>query len=137
MQGLLDWEVFNALIGNADAHAKNLSLLCDRDGRRRLAPLYDLVPTIYLPESLVDRTPALRIGQAARIDQVGADDWAAFATAAGYRKPYVLDRVRSLADAIRGCLAEVGAGIMEQGGDPERVERVMDAVANNIRNTGH
>ena len=137
VQGLLDWVVFNALIGNADAHAKNLSLLCDRDGRRRLAPLYDLVPTIYLPESLVDRTPALRIGQAARIDQVGADDWAAFATAAGYRKPYVLDRVRSLADAIRGCLAEVGAGIMEQGGDPERVERVMDAIANNIRNTGH
>ena len=45
MQGLLDWEVFNALIGNADAHAKNLPLLCDRDGRLRLAPLYDLVPT--------------------------------------------------------------------------------------------
>lgn len=87
VQGLLDWVVFNALIGNADAHAKNLSLLCDRDGRRWLAPLYDLVPTVYLPESLVDRTPAMRIGNAARIDRVSADDWAAFATAAGYRKP--------------------------------------------------
>src|SRR3546814_1575464 len=58
-------------IGNADAHAKNLSLLCDQGGRRWLAPLYDLVPTIYLPESLVERTPAMRIGQAARIDRIG------------------------------------------------------------------
>ena len=64
VQGLLDWVVFNVLIGNADAHAKNLSLLCDRVGQRRLAPLYDLVPTLYLPESLVERTPALRIGPA-------------------------------------------------------------------------
>ena len=133
VQGLLDWVVFNALIGNADAHAKNLSLLCDRDGRRRLAPLYDLVPTIYLPESLVDRTPALRIGQAARIDQVGADDWAAFAAAAGYRKPYVLDRVRSLAALILERLMDVGAGVVEQGGDPDRVERVMAVVAGNVR----
>ncbi|MEJ5207458.1 type II toxin-antitoxin system HipA family toxin [Denitratimonas sp. CY0512] len=133
VQGLLDWVVFNALIGNADAHAKNLSLLCDRDGQRRLAPLYDLVPTIYLPESLVDRTPAMRIGDAAGIDQVSADDWTAFATAAGYRKPYVLGRVRSLAAMILERLADVGAGVVEQGGDPERMERVMVAVAGNVR----
>ncbi len=121
------------LIGNADAHAKNLSLLRDCDGRRRLAPLYDLVPTIYLPESLLDRTPALHIGQAARIDQIGADNWAAFATAAGYRRPYVLDRVRSLAALILERLADVGASVVEQGGDPDRVERVMAAVAGNVR----
>ena len=137
VQGLLDWVVFNVLIGNADAHAKNLSLLCDREGRRWLAPLYDLVPTVYLPESLVDRTPAMRIGAAARIDQVGAGDWAAFAEAAGYRKPYVLQRVRSLATAVLACLAEVGQGIVQQGGDPVRVERVMAAIEGNTMKTGN
>lgn len=136
VQGLLDWVVFNALIGNADAHAKNLSLLCDREGRRWLAPLYDLVPTVYLPESLVDRTPAMRIGGAARIDRIGVEDWAAFADAAGYRKPYVMDRVRSLAGRILECLAEVGSGIVEQGGDPERVERVMAAIEGNAGEAG-
>ncbi|MFA7487200.1 MAG: type II toxin-antitoxin system HipA family toxin [Lysobacteraceae bacterium] len=136
VQGLLDWVVFNVLIGNADAHAKNLSMLCDRDGRRWLAPLYDLVPTVYLPESLVDRTPAMRIGAAARIDQIGAGDWAAFAEAAGYRKPYVLQRVRSLAAAILDCLAEVGRRIVQQGGDPERVQRVMAAIEGNTMKTG-
>ncbi len=41
--------VFNFLIGNADAHAKNISLL-HVDGRVRLAPLYDLISTAAYPE---------------------------------------------------------------------------------------
>ena len=94
------------------------------------------MPTVYLPESLVDRTPAMRIGAAARIDQIGAGDWAAFAEAAGYRKPYVLQRVRSLAAAILDCLAKVGRRIVQQGGDPERVQRVMAAIEGNTMKTG-
>lgn len=35
---------FTVAIGNADAHGRNLSLLYDR-GARRLAPLYDVIPT--------------------------------------------------------------------------------------------
>lgn len=38
--------VFTVLIGNSDAHAKNLSLLLDPPGTLRLAPLYDTVPTM-------------------------------------------------------------------------------------------
>lgn len=38
--------VFTVLIGNSDAHAKNLSLLLDPPGAVRLAPLYDTVPTM-------------------------------------------------------------------------------------------
>jgi serine/threonine-protein kinase HipA len=40
--------VFTVLIGNSDAHGKNLSLLLDPPGRVRLAPLYDTVPTMLL-----------------------------------------------------------------------------------------
>lgn len=36
---------FNVAIGNADAHARNLSFLLGRDGTVRFAPLYDLVST--------------------------------------------------------------------------------------------
>jgi serine/threonine-protein kinase HipA len=42
--------VFTVLIGNADAHAKNLSLLLDPPGTVRLAPLYDTVPTMLFPK---------------------------------------------------------------------------------------
>lgn len=41
--------VFTVLIGNADAHAKNLSFLLDPPGTVRLAPLYDTVPTAQFP----------------------------------------------------------------------------------------
>lgn len=133
VQGLLDWVVFNALIGNADAHAKNLSLLCDEQGRRWLAPLYDLVSTIHLPESLVDRTPAMRIGQAARIDGIGVEDWSALADAMGYRKSYVLERVRSLAGKILDELSGAASDLLEQGGDPVRVERVVATLGGNTR----
>ena len=39
------WSVFNVLIGNADAHLKNMSFFVTRLGNR-LAPFYDLVSTV-------------------------------------------------------------------------------------------
>jgi serine/threonine-protein kinase HipA len=41
----LDALLFNLLIGNADAHSKNYSLLLEGSGSPRLAPLYDLLST--------------------------------------------------------------------------------------------
>ena len=42
---LLDAVVFNALVGNHDAHAKNFSLLYEAGTAPRLAPLYDMLST--------------------------------------------------------------------------------------------
>ncbi len=49
--------VFNFLIGNADAHAKNISLTHTENGVR-LSPLYDLVATAVYP----DLSPELSLG---------------------------------------------------------------------------
>lgn len=38
---MLQWLLFNYIIGNSDAHAKNISFLVDAEAMR-LAPLYDL-----------------------------------------------------------------------------------------------
>jgi serine/threonine-protein kinase HipA len=43
--GLFRWTVFNILIGNHDAHLKNLSLFAGREGYS-LAPHYDFVSTV-------------------------------------------------------------------------------------------
>ncbi|HEY1834237.1 MAG TPA: HipA domain-containing protein [Solirubrobacteraceae bacterium] len=51
--------VFHFLVGNADAHAKNVSLMHLDDGVR-LAPLYDVVSTVAYPE--LDDRLALGIG---------------------------------------------------------------------------
>lgn len=39
---MLEWHLFNYMIGNSDSHAKNISFLVDAKGMR-VAPLYDLV----------------------------------------------------------------------------------------------
>jgi serine/threonine-protein kinase HipA len=49
-RNLLRAVVFTAVIGNADGHGKNISLLIDtHSGRISLAPLYDTVPTALWP----------------------------------------------------------------------------------------
>ena len=57
---LLRWLVFGALVGNADGHAKNLSLLRAVDGRQKLAPFYDLLCTAAYP-SIATRL-AMQVG---------------------------------------------------------------------------
>jgi serine/threonine-protein kinase HipA len=46
---LLDHVVLTVVIGNADAHGKNIALLHPAPGVVRLAPLYDTVPTALWP----------------------------------------------------------------------------------------
>lgn len=41
---LINWAIFNFIIGNADAHGKNLSFLYN-EGLVRVAPFYDLIST--------------------------------------------------------------------------------------------
>jgi serine/threonine-protein kinase HipA len=57
---LLRWTLFNFLIGNADAHGKNLSFLYAA-GRVRLAPFYDLLSTAVY-ERRVDNKFAMKMG---------------------------------------------------------------------------
>ncbi|HEY2394926.1 MAG TPA: type II toxin-antitoxin system HipA family toxin [Rudaea sp.] len=132
VQALLDWVVFNALMGNADAHGKNLALLMDPAGQFQLAPFYDLVPTLVLPERLVDRTPALRIGAARRIDEIRADDWRQFAREAGYAPNFVLKRVAEIGRSILDRLQTTGAALIEQGCDASRMHQAANIIRSNV-----
>ncbi|MDR2106752.1 MAG: HipA domain-containing protein [Coriobacteriales bacterium] len=76
---LLKTVVFNFLIGNCDAHAKNFSLLRDPvTGTLSLAPAYDLLSTTYYGDRLL-RSMAMAIGQHSVIDRVDDEDFALFA----------------------------------------------------------
>jgi serine/threonine-protein kinase HipA len=59
VRALLQWVIFDYLIGNADAHAKNISLLLTDQGPF-LAPFYDILSTAVYP-GLTERL-AMRIG---------------------------------------------------------------------------
>lgn len=125
VQALLDWVIYNAVIGNADAHAKNLALLCNPDGHRSLAPFYDLVPTIAFSPRLVDRTPALRIGDCEHLDRITAAHWRAFAAAAGYAPRFVLGRLAAIAEAVADKLDEVASALIALGADATHIDKVL------------
>ena len=59
---------FNVVIGNADAHGKNLSVLHSAPGRIELAPLYDLVPTAMW-DNIPDRA-AMHINGTSKMSDV-------------------------------------------------------------------
>ncbi len=90
---------YNYLIGNADAHAKNYSLVHERDVRApTLAPLYDLVCTRIYKGLTTDL--AMRYGVASDPEVVSRSDWEAIAKTAGIRFNYVRDLVIKLATEI-------------------------------------
>ena len=71
-QQLLDRVLFNYLIGNSDAHAKNFSLLY-LDKMTRLAPAYDLVCTTVYPE--FNQKMAMKIGGRYDADDLQRRHW--------------------------------------------------------------
>ena len=57
VEQLLDLMTLNALVGNGDAHGKNLSLLHSAPGQMQLAPAYDVFSTVWYPDA--DTVPGM------------------------------------------------------------------------------
>jgi serine/threonine-protein kinase HipA len=106
---LLDGVIFNYLVGNNDAHGKNFSLVYSGAGTGdlhvRLAPLYDVVSTIYYPE--LSPEMAMKIGGEYSSDRVTPRNFEKLAEEAGLAKPLVRRRVAELADAILATLPKL------------------------------
>lgn len=73
---LLRWTIFQVLIGNTDAHGKNVSFFCDRRGLR-LAPAYDMVCMDALDAGFLN-TYAMAIGDAFSEEALTPYEWAHF-----------------------------------------------------------
>jgi serine/threonine-protein kinase HipA len=122
---LLRRTTFNMAVGNADAHAKNFSVLHEPDSPEiRLAPLYDVLSTIAL--ELTDATGrpmradthlGQRVGGQADIRKVTAASLSDEAASWGVRR-------RTAARVITEMLDRVMAAIPETPGD----ERVFAAI---------
>ena len=69
LEALLSAVTVNTMLGNGDAHAKNFSLLHNRNGSLQLAPLYDLISTLCYED---DRL-AMRIDNVFRTNRVTTD----------------------------------------------------------------
>jgi serine/threonine-protein kinase HipA len=94
---LLDGVVFNALIGNHDAHAKNFSLLY-ANNTADLAPFYDILSTAVYPT--LTAKMAMKIGGKYKFSEIGAQYWEQFAQSIGMTKAQVKRRIVDLAKLL-------------------------------------
>ena len=83
--------VFNTLIGNADMHLKNWSLIYNDKKTVKLAPAYDFVSTIPY---IADETAALKFGRTRRMDQFSKDELSYMAGKAGLPERLVLNTAK-------------------------------------------
>ncbi len=106
---ILRWYIFNLLIGNMDAHAKNLSLLY-LGQERRIAPFYDLISTTYFPT--LDRFPAMSpLGQRVALDDITRGMWRDCAALFGVRRQQPYELLDTMRAKLLELLPQVAAGI--------------------------
>jgi serine/threonine-protein kinase HipA len=100
---LLEQVTASAALGNADSHAKNLSLLHE-GGAVRLAPLYDVAPTLaFVPRQTVLGLP---IGGKFKLTEVGSEHLVAEAKAWGIPEREAAETIEAVAFAMTGALEE-------------------------------
>jgi serine/threonine-protein kinase HipA len=105
---LLDYVIFNALIGNHDAHAKNFSLLYLYKGSGKtpvLAPFYDTLSTAVYP-TLTPKM-AMKIGSKYKFSEVEKRHWEQFAESVGLAKAPAKRRILELAKSLPATAREL------------------------------
>ena len=112
LAGFVDALAFNFIVGNADAHAKNFSLLY-RDGNASLAPIYDTLSTAVYP-NLTPRM-AMNIGGARVFNDVNAASFDAFAVKCDINPKFVRDRIARLSDGLASAMDDVAAELFDTG----------------------
>lgn len=123
IRDFLDALIFNVLIGNADAHGKNYSILY-RKAERRLAPFYDLVCTLVWPE--LSKTPAMQIGKSDSIETITPAHWRKMAQECRVGWPMLRERIVDLCDKTLEALRN--EDILSAAGDAALAERAAGII---------
>lgn len=96
---LLDLVIFNFLVANNDAHAKNFSLLYrDKARKIELAPCYDLLCTAIYPGLSADM--AMKLGKTYKYRKVRPSDWESFADEININKKYLSKKLNELSSEV-------------------------------------
>lgn len=134
LQKLMQWMLFNLLVGNADAHGKNLSLLYEHRRSLRLAPFYDLVCTRNYKN--ISRDLAMNLGGVTNPDQIGKKQFHALADDFGVRAPMVLNAITSLSEQLTLVIPEVIERFADTWGSSPVLERIPIIIRKQIRRLG-
>ena len=119
VEALLSATFANVLVGNGDAHAKNFSLLHHRDGRITLAPLYDVMSTLYYDD---DRL-AMYIDDVRITNRVSGDRLANEAMSWGIPRVRAVEIIK---DLLMRAPSAIEASREETIGTPKEIVRLVE-----------
>ena len=117
---LVDMVVFNVLVCNTDAHAKNYSIMIRGNGIS-LAPMYDVMCGEVWEN--ITKNLAQKIAGESRGECVKGTHWLLFARECGLNASQVLDRVGALAKA---AMAEAQAAASEVAAMPAGTHAIIE-----------
>lgn len=109
---LLRWVLFQYLIGNSDAHAKNISFFVGTDGLR-LAPMYDAVSCEMFDG--LSRDISMAIGDEFLFERVRAFDWAELGEGCGIDGVVIIKTMKDVAEAVEAALSKVSIELVDSG----------------------
>lgn len=131
---LLDFVVFNAMIGNHDAHGKNFSLLYTSAGAV-LAPLYDALSTAVYPT--LTENMAMKIGGKYKFADVQTRHWEGFADEAALSSAQVKKRILDIAKRLPNLAHATRATFQSQGHRHPIIDQVVTLIEQRCALTIH
>jgi len=123
---LLRWTIFQVLIGNTDAHGKNLSFFMDAGGLS-LTPAYDPVCCLQYANERIADTLAMAIGDNFNPTTLTAYDWAVMANECRLNPRLVSRELKQLADKIIIVWPGLYAELVQSGAENNTLD-AMDAI---------
>ena len=122
---LLQWAIFNFLIGIADAHAKNLSMIFTDRGPC-LAPFYDLICTQVYPD--LTQKSAMRIGGENRPSWIRQKHWEKLGESVAIKSSLALKTLKNMSGDIVHAAQALMNDFHKAYGKCEIIEKIMAVI---------
>lgn len=124
---LLRWAIFQVLIGNTDAHGKNLSFFVQPSGVS-LAPAYDMVCIPALKDAQLSGTLAMAVGDTFTEAEITPFDWAQLGQQAGLRPSAMGRQMIGLIDKVTEALKAAREVAQKSGVSQAPIDAVSQRV---------
>lgn len=131
---LVDFVIFNVLVGNHDAHGKNFSLIYTTQGIV-LAPCYDVLSTAVYP-NLTDKM-AMKICSKYRFTEVQLRHWERFAAEAGLSPAQVKKRILNIAQRLPDLAAKTITTFEAEGNGHTILPQIVTLIEQRCERTVH
>lgn len=127
---LIQWAIFNFLVGNCDAHAKNISLII-RPTFVRLAPFYDLLSTVVYED--LDEKMAMKIGDHYDRKTIFKRHWERFANNISIKPEYVLFLLQDFSDRLPVAAEKLASDFVKKHGGEETIQKIIKIIRRAVK----